>query len=245
MSELKVTNPEVFKNSKEYLETLKYFDEFIDDKTKSRLDSERDRTYLGHGAYGIAHDVTDIEGYNPSGRVVEKLTREQAEIDNAEYLLDNQSDDPDFPIAKVYHVETLKRSADAVGGVGRIFLEYITPVDMKMAVLYDMVDMGSMSASSLDEEEWGDILNFAYISLTKASALKWVKNKQYSNAFKTLMKEPEDIVLEKLKSCLLLMIDLESRLAKYGLRAEDVHGRNLGMKNGILYIIDLGSFSLG
>ena len=41
-----------------------------------------------------------------------------------------------------------------------------------------------------------------------------------------------------------LMADLENRLKSNGLSPEDVHGGNLGLKNDMLYILDLGAFSV-
>jgi hypothetical protein len=260
MPNLDVTNTEDFDDFSDYKSTIDYFDKNIDDDLKTRLDLERDRTYIGHGAYGIAYESGDTEQYNPTGRLVEKLTKEDEEVRNAEYLLANQIDSEDFPIARVFKVEKLKANANVPeevtskvknefknefkkdSGVSRIFLEYIEPVSKEFAVLYDHVDAGSMDFQSIEGNERAILL--AAYGFLESGDLFSLNNEEYFDAFENLMSSGDEVVIfKKMFNVLNQMKDLESRLAKYGFSAEDVHGGNIGSKNGKLYIIDLGAFS--
>jgi hypothetical protein len=215
------TTPDA-KDVSHYRKTLEYFDKNIDQKTKERLDSERRRQYIDHGGYGIAYEAEDIHGHNPEGKLVEKLTREDYEYNNAQYLMANQGFDDDYPVARVYDAEVLKKGRDKNSGVNRIFLEYVEPVSPEFEKIWNAIDICSMNYQSLEENK-NDIIKCAM--------------------FKAGLDVEPPKLLELSNTVFDQLVDLELRLAKYGFSPEDHHGANIGYRGNHLVILDLGAIA--
>ena len=218
--------------------TIEYFDRAIDDDLKEKLDKERTRKYLGHGAYGIVYEVKDIEEYNPTGKVVEKLTHETAEFENAEYILKNQIDAKDYPIVKLFAAQQLETKESHYAY--RIFMEYVTPVDSKFACAYNLLDIVSMNPGEILNERL--MLDLAYRAISDVRIDYMPKDQEAERQIMKNTKKSE--IMSYFKDVLWRMRDLEERVLKYKFSPEDVHGANLGWKNGTIYILDVGAVSV-
>ena len=226
-----------------YRSTLEFFDRNIDQNLKEKLDNERKRQYIGHGAYGIAYEVDDIHSYNPGGKLVEKLTKEDYELANARYLLKNQKFEEDYPIAQVYNAEVLIQGHKKDTGVNRIFLEHVNPVSNEFALLWNTVDLCSMDFQTLKENK-EDIIKCA---LLKVADEDWMfeffdKNYEIDDIFDVKTISPPQLKT-KLYKAFDQLVDLEERLVKYGFAPEDAHGANVGYRGKHLVVLDLGAFA--
>jgi len=243
MPNLDVTNPEDFSWTGQNPYAVDYFDQAIDKKMKKKLDEERDRKYLGHGAYGIAYDIGNYNSYNYTG-VVEKITRDYSEIKNAEYLIKIQDNlREDFPVAFVYDYEQLHKKGQSP--IYRIFLEKLQPIDASMAVLIDAVDGASFDFDSFSGNE-DMIINAAYNIILDSTRDELIskRDKEYTDALSSSRLIDEESIYQNLRDAMNLYVDLESRIKEYGLGNDDIHGRNLGWRGDHLCILDIGAVEI-
>lgn len=237
MPNLKVENPEDIPES-EYKKTLEYFDESISPQLKDLLDMERKRKYLGHGSFGIAYD-TENKQYGDKN-IVEKITRDEEEKTNAEYLMQIQDDSDDYPIVKVYE-QNILRSYPKEKQIFRIFMEKLEPLNLSFAVLIDAIDYASFDFMEGHEGNTNSIIASAYDVIMNEKLKYSSKSISYFHALSELKKVDKIQLFKDLYYALQLLRDLEKRLLKYGFVNVDIHGRNLGWRNGKLCILDLGA----
>jgi hypothetical protein len=226
-----------------YQKTLEYFDEKIDPALKERLDNERRREYIGHGAYGIAYEVDDIHGHNPNGKLVEKLTSEDYEYSNAQYLMQNQKNRDDYPVARVYDAEVLRKGEAKDSGVSRIFLEHVDNVSKEFALLWNTIDLCSMNYKGLEENRDAIIS----CSVGRVADEDWMfeifdEGYEIDDILNVKTIDPPKLV-KSLNETFDQLVDLEQRLKKYGFSPEDHHGANVGYRGNHLVILDLGAFA--
>jgi len=232
--------PEDIENVERNPHTLRYYDKQIDPELKKKLDEERKRKYIGHGAYGIAYESEDIEKYNPTGKLVEKYTRDPAEYEVAMNIIASQINAEDYPFAKVFYAEELKLTDDynyEEENVFRIFLEYIEPADDLLAMVYNIIDIAAMDFLDLNDKN--SILTTAY-DLLYDESLDYLPPAQEN--MRQIFRKKEPVYINSyLKKIYYLMLDLEKRILKYNFVPADMHGENIGTKKGRLYILDLGA----
>lgn len=99
----------------------------ITQETKDRLDKERQRTYLDHGGYGVAYDI--------SPGTVEKITSDHKEYINALVVIKKQEENGG-PLSYVVYVHSVEEIQE-YPRYFRLILEKVIPLNREQRILMD------------------------------------------------------------------------------------------------------------